>query len=95
MYQLPYGDHMSSTTGEPPVFSPPGDGPPGVRTGPALPPEIVAELRACAAETLARHQPLPDGRCFYCSATWVHTNASYPCPPVRIAHEFLQLTDAC
>jgi hypothetical protein len=58
----------------------------------ALPPEIVAELRHNAEETLARHQPTADGRCSYCSMTWLHTDSEYPCPPVKIALEFLRLT---
>ncbi|MGH3734355.1 MAG: hypothetical protein ACRDT6_01815 [Micromonosporaceae bacterium] len=61
--------------------------------GPLLPPEIIAVLRRTGAQTLRRHAPLPDGRCCYCSATWLHTDAHYPCPPVRITVEFLKLTE--
>lgn len=58
-----------------------------------LPPEIVAVLRRNAEEILARHVPTPDGRCAYCSRTWLHTDTAYPCPPLRIAAQFLHLTD--
>ena len=57
-----------------------------------LPPEIVAMLRRNAEETMARHRPLPDGRCSYCSATWLHTDTTHPCPPWRIAAEFYRVT---
>jgi hypothetical protein len=58
-----------------------------------LPPEIVAVLRRNAEETIARHTPLPDGRCSYCSATWLHTDSMHPCPPYRIAAQFRAVTD--
>ncbi|MGH3655649.1 MAG: hypothetical protein ACRDUA_03225 [Micromonosporaceae bacterium] len=60
--------------------------------GAHLPAEIVAVLRRTAREAMARHQRLPNGRCSFCSLAWIHTDATYPCPPVRIAQEFLQLT---
>lgn len=63
-----------------------------VVTGPSLPPEIIAVLRRTAEETLTRHVALLDGRCSYCSATWLHTDTVHPCPPVRIAMTFLQVT---
>lgn len=66
--------------------------PPAYPTGPGLPPEIVTVLRRTAEETLARQVPTRDGRCSYCSATWLHTATRHPCPPVRIAQEFLRLT---
>lgn len=60
--------------------------------GPPLPPEIVTVLRGNAEQILARHVATPDGRCSYCSATWLHTDTPHPCPPVRIAVEFMRLT---
>jgi hypothetical protein len=65
---------------------------PGTPSRPPLPPEIIAVLRHNAEETLARHVPTPDGRCAFCSMTWQHTTTPYPCPPARIAAEFLRLT---
>lgn len=60
---------------------------------PALQPEIIAVLRGTAEQTMARHQPTADGRCSYCSQTWLHTDTMHPCPPYRIAAEFWALTD--
>ncbi|MGH3647283.1 MAG: hypothetical protein ACRDTM_08910 [Micromonosporaceae bacterium] len=60
---------------------------------PGLPPEIVAVLRRTAEETMRRHQPTDDGRCSYCSMTWLHTDTMHPCPPWRIAAEFRALTE--
>ncbi len=59
-----------------------------------LPPEIVAVLRRNAQETLRRHMPTADGRCGYCSLTWQHVDTAHPCPPWRIAAQFMRLTDA-
>lgn len=59
---------------------------------PRLPTEIIAVLRRTAESTLARHVPARDGRCRYCSATWLHTETDHPCPPARIALEFLRVT---
>ena len=61
--------------------------------GPTLPPEIITVLRRNAEATLVRHVVTVDGRCAYCSMTWLHTDTYYPCPPVRIALEFLRLTE--
>lgn len=58
-----------------------------------LPPDVVAILLRNAEKTLARHQATADGRCSYCSATWLHTDTTHPCPPWRVAAEFMRLTD--
>jgi hypothetical protein len=57
-------------------------------------PEIAAILRAHADETLYRHVPTSDGRCWWCAQIWGHIAAPHPCPPVRIAEQILALTDA-
>ncbi|MGH3737882.1 MAG: hypothetical protein ACRDT6_20065 [Micromonosporaceae bacterium] len=62
---------------------------PSPRPGrPGLPREIIAVLIRTAEETMRRHAALPDGRCSYCSQTWLHTDIAHPCPPYRIAAEF-------
>lgn len=57
-----------------------------------LPPEAAAYLRRNAEALLARHKRGPDGRCSFCSRTWLHTDTRYPCYAVRMAQRFLDLT---
>lgn len=59
---------------------------------PTLPDEIVEALRGNAEATLARHVRMDDGRCWWCSQTWL-PDTTYPCPPVRMAVQFMRLTD--
>ena len=59
----------------------------------SLPPEIITVLRRNAEATMVRHVAAADGRCAYCSITWLHTQTRHPCPPVKIAIAFLRLTE--